>query len=94
MLRSGWYIACQGLKQRDAVLPAVESLARQHVGYGVRDMHYDTVDQALIETLEEGLGDAFTPEAREAWLAAYALLSQIMVTVSRQPASPETSLAR
>lgn len=80
----------QGLKQPDTILPAIKALARRHAGYGVRDVHYEIVGQALIETLEEGLGDAFTPRAREAWQAAYTMLSQVMIAESRTSERPET----
>jgi hemoglobin-like flavoprotein len=33
--------------------------------------HYASVGRALIETLEEGLGDAFRSPVRDARLAAY-----------------------
>jgi nitric oxide dioxygenase len=41
--------------------------------------HYAPVGAALIWTLEQGLGDAFTAETREAWIAAYTLLSGVMI---------------
>jgi hemoglobin-like flavoprotein len=56
----------------------VEALGRRHVGYGVRDEHYSTVGEALIWTLAQGLGDAFTSEVREAWAAAYSWLAFTM----------------
>lgn len=71
-----------GLKNADAIVPAVQALARRHVGYGVETRHYRTVGAALIETLDEGLGDAFTAEVREAWLAAYGLLSGVMLAAA------------
>src|SRR5258706_11982879 len=40
--------------------------------------HFTTVGQALIDTLAKGLGADFTPEARDAWLAACSLLSTVM----------------
>jgi hemoglobin-like flavoprotein len=33
---------------------------------------------ALIGTLEEALGDQFTPELRSAWTEAYLLISSLM----------------
>jgi hemoglobin-like flavoprotein len=69
----------QGLTNAERILPAVRELARRHVGYGVREGHYATVGTALIGTLGEGLGEAFTHETREAWAAAYALLSGVMI---------------
>jgi hemoglobin-like flavoprotein len=71
-----------GLGQPDVFAGPVQALARRHVGYGVRVEHYANVGQALIETLEEGLGDAFHASVREAWLAAYVTLSDIMIAAA------------
>ncbi len=60
------------------LLPAVESLGRRHVHYGVKDEHYDTVGQALLWSLQQSLGPDFTEEARLAWAAAFALLASTM----------------
>jgi nitric oxide dioxygenase len=73
-----------GLSRAEAILPAVQDLARRHVGYGVEEHHYATVGQALIETLEAGLGEAFTQEVRQAWLAAYGLLAGVMIAAARE----------
>jgi hemoglobin-like flavoprotein len=59
-------------------VPVVEDLGRRHAAYGVTDDHYDTVGAALLWTLEKGLGDAFTAEAREAWTTVYGLLASTM----------------
>jgi hemoglobin-like flavoprotein len=63
--------AVAGLDDLGALVPVVEDLGRRHVGYGVRDAHYDTVGQALLTTLDKGLGPAFTPEVRAAWTETY-----------------------
>ncbi|TGQ50050.1 hemin receptor [Mesorhizobium sp. M1C.F.Ca.ET.193.01.1.1] len=73
-----------GLERAETILPAVQDLARRHVGYGVEERHYPIVGQALIETLETGLGPAFTPEVREAWGAAYGLLAGVMIAAARE----------
>lgn len=78
MLMSMISSAVRGLKSPDALVPVLKGLGRRHSGYGVKDSHYDTVGQALIDTLAKGLGPDFTPETREAWLAAYTLLSSVM----------------
>jgi len=70
--------AVGGLTQPDAILPAVQDLGRRHVGYGVRAPHYDTVGAALLWTLEQGLGPAFTPETRQAWAKTYDLVAGVM----------------
>ena len=61
------------------LIPAVEALGRRHAGYGVQAKHYATVGQALLDTLQAGLGDAFTPDARDAWGDAYELLAGVML---------------
>jgi nitric oxide dioxygenase len=69
-----------GLSDLDAVLPAAKALAVRHVAYGVAADHYAPVGEALIWTLQQGLGEAFTPETRDAWQAAYGALSGVMIT--------------
>jgi hemoglobin-like flavoprotein len=56
----------------------VEDLGRRRARYGVKDAHYDSVGVALLWTLEQGLGAAWTPEAAVAWKEVYGLLSSIM----------------
>jgi hemoglobin-like flavoprotein len=70
--------AVRGLNDLNRLVPVVQDLGRRHVGYGVKDQHYDTVGTALLWTLEKGLGDAFTPEVKEAWAAVYDLLATTM----------------
>ena len=70
--------AVRGLDKPEALVPVLTGLGRRHVGYGVKDEHYDTVAQALLWTLEKGLGPDFTAEVREAWIAAYTLMARVM----------------
>lgn len=71
-------VAVAGLHAPEALVPTLRGLGRRHRGYGVEDRHYATVGEALIWTLRQGLGPAFTDEAREAWIAAYTLLAGVM----------------
>lgn len=70
--------AVRGLSDLGKLVPVVEDLGRRHVGYGVKDEHYATVGTALLWTLEQGLGDAFTAEVKEAWTTTYVILSTTM----------------
>jgi hemoglobin-like flavoprotein len=72
-------IAVGSLRKLDAIRPAVKAMAVRHAGYGVTPAFYRPVGEALIWTLEQGLGDDFTPETRDAWLAVYATLSGVMM---------------
>jgi len=83
-------IVVTAIDRPDQIRGAVEALGRRHVGYGVRDEHYSTVGAALLWTLEQGLGDAFTSPVREAWAAAYGWLA---FTMQRAAATSATELA-
>jgi len=62
-----------------ALHPHLLRLAQGHAAYGVRPEHFATMGQALVRTMEEVLGDDLTPEAREAWAAAYGLIAREMI---------------
>jgi nitric oxide dioxygenase len=68
-----------GLTDLPAILPAASRLAKHHVTYGVQPTHYAPVGDALLWTLERGLGDDWTPDLAEAWTAAYCTLSGYMI---------------
>jgi len=71
-------VVVKGIDRPTQLRGAVEALGRRHAGYGVRDEHYEAVGKALLWTLEAGLKDAFTPEVRDAWVAAYSWLAYTM----------------
>src|SRR5262245_66145564 len=71
-------LAVKGLDRPDTLLPALAALGRRHAGYGVNERNYETVGEALIWTLEQGLGPSFTPDVREAWEAVYGLVAGAM----------------
>jgi hemoglobin-like flavoprotein len=62
----------------ERLVPVLKQLGARHSTYGVQDDHYGKWGTALIGTLEEGLGDKFTPELRGAWTEAYLLISSLM----------------
>jgi hemoglobin-like flavoprotein len=67
-----------GLDKVEQLVPTIQTLGRNHVRYGVTDTHYDSVGAALLWTLEQGLKDAWTPAAKDAWIAAYTLVAGTM----------------
>ena len=78
--------AVAGLSNLESIVGAVEDLGKRHVGYGVQDSHYDTVGAALLWTLEQGLGDDFSPEVKEAWGTVYGILANTMKTAAAKAA--------
>ena len=75
--------AVKGLDRLEQLVPVVQDLGRRHAGYGVADRHYDTVGAALIWTLEKGLGAAFTPDVKDAWVTVYGILATTMQEAAR-----------
>ena len=79
--------AVAALDRLEAIVPAVQQLGVRHVGYGVKDAHYDTVGAALLWTLQQGLGDGFTAEVKEAWTSVYGVLAGTMKSAAAEAAA-------
>ena len=77
-------VAVSNLDRLGDILPAIQDMGRRHAGYGVQEAHYDQVGEALLWTLAQGLGEHFTPAAREAWAAAYGALASAMTEAAQQ----------
>ena len=82
MAAIGFVVA--GLDRLEVIVPEVQAMARRHVGYGVQESHYAAVGEALIWTLDQGLGGGFTPSLRRAWLEAYGILAEAMIAAARK----------
>lgn len=76
-------MAVSGLDRLDQLVPAVRQLGLRHAGYQVRDAHYETVGEALLWTLERGLGADFTPATKDAWAKVYGVLAETMKAGAR-----------
>ncbi len=79
-------VAVKGLDSLGELVPAVAALGKRHNTYGVKAQHYDTVGAALLDTLAKGLGDAFTPETKEAWTITYTTLANVMIQAQSEAA--------
>jgi len=72
--------AVAGLKDLEKLAPVVRNLGKAHANKGIVAAHYDVVGQALIDTLETGLGEeAFTEEVKGAWLSVYGIVKATML---------------
>ena len=71
-------VAVSKLDEPDVLVPALTQLGTRHIGYGVLPTHYDAVGSALLKTLEQGLGPAFTPDVKDAWTSVYGVMTQVM----------------
>lgn len=80
------------LDDLETLVPILQSLGRRHVGYGVKPVHYATVGAALLQTLEQALGDSFTDATRQAWVTVYDVMADVML-VAGQDASVQAARA-
>ena len=71
--------AVDGLDDIEHVAPFLVRLGARHVRYGVVPAHFELVGEALLWTLEQGLGEAFTPEVHDAWAAAFGVIARAML---------------
>jgi len=56
----------------------LQAMGKRHIIYSVEAAHFETVGAALLWVLEQGLGDYFTEEVKEAWVIAYGLIADTM----------------
>ena len=79
--------AVGGLNSLDKIIPAVKALGARHSGYGVTGAHYAIVGEALLWTLERGLGEGFTRRCVPLGLRCMACLPQPCRPVPRKSPS-------
>lgn len=63
---------------QDLMLVVLALGRRHHELYRIPKESYDVVADALLWTLNFGLGEAFTPEVKAAWTRVYTLLAKTM----------------
>jgi hemoglobin-like flavoprotein len=69
----------ENVNTADDLMLVVLALGRRHVElYRVPDEAYQPVAEALLWTLDYGLGEAFTPDVKDAWTKVYVLLATTM----------------
>lgn len=67
------------LDKLETLMPDIQKLSASHNQYGAEPAHYEVVGTCLLETLEEGLGEHWNDEVKQAWVTAYSLLADAMM---------------
>ena len=75
-------VIIQLLDDPDALHPHLARLAEGHAAFGVKPEHFQPMGQALIQTMQETLGEDFSKDAAAAWEAAYAHMANEMITLA------------
>ncbi|MEM7425021.1 MAG: globin domain-containing protein [Pseudomonadota bacterium] len=71
-------LCVRSLNDLEECRPMLEQLGRRHAALGVKEEHYDSVREALLTTIESGLGQILDRHAKEAWTVAYERITQPM----------------
>lgn len=77
------------IEKIEEISPEIYELGRRHHSYDVTPQHYVYVGDALIWALHRILGSSFTPELRDAWLAVYRMVAQVMQELGQAPRDVE-----
>jgi hemoglobin-like flavoprotein len=72
------------LDQRELFQSLITHSGQQHAELGVQPSQYAAFGEALIWSLEQQFGAAFTPELRDAWRALYATVRDEMLRAGAQ----------
>ena len=70
------------LEKLDVLTNDIEAMAQRHVQYGVRPAHYKLIGNALLWTLQHGLGNDWNQETATAWVECYGILSKTMINAA------------
>ena len=63
----------------------LRELGLRHEGYHIRHEHYVMVGSALLGTLADFLGEAWSPQVCKAWIEAYGAVASLMVASNAPP---------
>ncbi|QEC68421.1 hemoglobin [Panacibacter ginsenosidivorans] len=67
----------------DALAEDIKNMSMRHTGYGVKPDHYRLVGNALLWTLEKGLGNSWNEKVKDAWRAFYEMIAAMMISAGR-----------
>ena len=71
------------LEQREICQSIISHTGRKHADFGVQTSHFTAFGEALIWSLQQQLGPAFTPEMQQAWLVLYHAIQAEMMRAAK-----------
>lgn len=70
---------CNHIDDLPALEAEMDKIARRHVFRRVQAEHYSLMGKALIQAMQDVMGDVATPEVIEAWQEVYTSLAEILI---------------
>ena len=71
------------LDQRELFQSIISHTGRKHADFGVRPSHFTAFGEALIWSLQQQFGPAFTPEMQQAWIVLYDAIQAEMMRAAK-----------
>lgn len=75
----------ESLRKPDVLTSALTGLGSRHVQYGVLPEHYPMVGSTLLKSFAICLQQAWTSDTEQAWIEAYAAVTQLMLEGAEYP---------
>ncbi|MEO0544853.1 MAG: globin domain-containing protein [Pseudomonadota bacterium] len=66
----------------ETLMPAAQDLAIRHVAYGVTAAQYPSVGTAIVNSMQQILGEQFSIKDRDAWVETYDGLADAMIAAA------------
>lgn len=70
---------CEYIEDLSVLDNALDNIARRHVATGVTPDHYPMVGAALLQAMQEVLGESITEDVLAAWKEAYFFLADALI---------------
>ena len=84
----------QMVDRPDDLVPFLEQLGRDHRKFGVLTQHYEAVGAALLGSIGQFSGPAWTAEVQKAWSDAYRIVASAMINAAQAERGPASWLGR
>ncbi len=78
-LANAIYAYANNLDKLDTLTKGIETMVNAHVKTNIQPEHYPMVQDALLTSLKQSLGDKCTSEIEKAWNDAYEFLANILI---------------
>lgn len=61
----------QGINRFNVIMPSIKEMNERHFGRDVKPNYYLVAGKALVDILEDYLGEDFTPDVKQTWIEFY-----------------------
>jgi len=85
--------AVAGLQNISKLVTELNALGMRHVNYNMKEEYFEFGGQALVCTLQDGLGDLLTEEVEQSWISVYEFISATIICGLRSARSQQQQLA-